>query len=58
VRRALVVAVAAAAACAAPRPARHAESPALPFIDDDYARALVEARARKLPLFVEAWAPW
>jgi endonuclease YncB( thermonuclease family) len=31
---------------------------ALPFIDDDYARALAEARARKLPLFIEAWAPW
>jgi hypothetical protein len=30
----------------------------LPFIDDDYARALGEARARKLPLFIEAWAPW
>jgi len=30
----------------------------LPFIDDDYARALSEARARDLPLFIEAWAPW
>lgn len=30
----------------------------LPFIQDDYARALHEARARKVPLFVEAWAPW
>ena len=30
----------------------------LPFIQDDYTRALAEARARKLPLFVEAWAPW
>jgi endonuclease YncB( thermonuclease family) len=30
----------------------------LPFIDDDYAKALAEARARKLPLFIEAWAPW
>jgi tetratricopeptide (TPR) repeat protein len=30
----------------------------LPFIHDDYSRALLEARARKLPLFVEAWAPW
>ncbi len=25
---------------------------------DDYGKALAEARARKLPLFVEAWAPW
>jgi len=30
----------------------------LPFVEDDYARALAEARARKLPLFIEAWAPW
>ena len=30
----------------------------LPFIEDDYGRALAEARARKLPLFIEAWAPW
>ena len=30
----------------------------LPFIEDDYPRALGEARSRKLPLFVEAWAPW
>jgi hypothetical protein len=31
---------------------------ALPFIQDDYTRALAEARARKVPLFIEAWAPW
>ncbi len=31
---------------------------ALPFIDDDYARALANARQRHVPLFVEAWAPW
>jgi tetratricopeptide (TPR) repeat protein len=30
----------------------------LPFINDDYPRAIAEARARNLPLFVEAWAPW
>lgn len=30
----------------------------LPFIEDDYPRALAEARARKLPLFVDVWAPW
>jgi hypothetical protein len=30
----------------------------LPFVVDDYARALAEARAQKLPLFIEAWAPW
>jgi hypothetical protein len=31
---------------------------ALPWIEDDYGRALSEARAKKLPIFVEAWAPW
>lgn len=31
---------------------------ALPFIEDDYPRALAEARARKQPLFVDSWAPW
>ena len=31
---------------------------ALPFVEDDYGRALGEARASKRPLFVEAWAPW
>ncbi len=30
----------------------------LPFIQNDYDRALAEARARKVPLFIEAWAPW
>jgi hypothetical protein len=30
----------------------------LPFVVDDYAKALGEARAQKLPLFIEAWAPW
>lgn len=32
--------------------------PKLPFIEDDYTRALAEARSRELPLFVESWAPW
>ena len=30
----------------------------LPFIDDDYPRAVAEAKAKNLPLFIEAWAPW
>jgi thioredoxin-like negative regulator of GroEL len=30
----------------------------LPFIEDDYPRALAEARAKHLPLFVDAWATW
>lgn len=30
----------------------------LPFIHDDYPRALAEAKRTKRPLFVDAWAPW
>jgi hypothetical protein len=30
----------------------------LPFIADDYPGALARARAKNLPIFVEAWAPW
>jgi NAD(P)H-hydrate repair Nnr-like enzyme with NAD(P)H-hydrate dehydratase domain len=30
----------------------------MPFIADDYARGVAEARARKVPLFIESWAPW
>jgi thioredoxin-like negative regulator of GroEL len=55
----------AAAPAASPTPAapKVERSPLLaptsvPFIEDDYAAALAEARARKVPLFVEAWAPW
>ena len=30
----------------------------LPVINDDYARAHAEASQRKVPIFVEVWAPW
>ena len=30
----------------------------LPFIADDVARARAEATRRKLPIFVDVWAPW
>ncbi|HEY6146161.1 MAG TPA: hypothetical protein VIZ69_00625 [Thermoanaerobaculia bacterium] len=40
------------AKAAAPHAAR------LPFVDEDYARAIRDARARGVPVFVEAWAPW
>ena len=30
----------------------------LPFVRDDYARALAEAKRTGRPLFVDAWAPW
>ncbi len=35
-----------------------APRPAVPFRADDYPGALAEARAKNLPIFVEAWAPW
>ncbi len=28
------------------------------FIHDDYAKALQQARAQKLPLFAKIWSPW
>jgi hypothetical protein len=43
--------------CAASN-ARPALPEVLPFIEDDYPRALAAAKARQLPLFVDAWAPW
>jgi hypothetical protein len=30
----------------------------LPFIADDYPKALAAARAGKKPIFLETWAPW
>lgn len=45
---------AAAPAASAPQGAKMV----LPFHEDAYAGALAEARAKKLPLFIEAWAPW
>ena len=30
----------------------------LPFIENDFGKAIAQARARNVPLFVEAWAPW
>lgn len=44
------------AGVARPLPARPAQ--VLPWIEDDYTRAVAEAKARKVPIFVESWAPW
>ena len=30
----------------------------LPFIDNDYAKAVAQAKAKNVPLFVDVWAPW
>jgi hypothetical protein len=35
-----------------------ASASVLPFIEDDYDKALSLARQKKVPIFVEAWAPW
>ena len=41
------------------QPARSVASPpVVPFIEDDFGRALALAKARKLPIFIEGWAPW
>ena len=40
---------------AVPRPAAAA---VLPWIEDDYGRAMAMGRERQLPVFVESWAPW
>lgn len=35
-----------------------ARAHALPFIEDDYAKATALAKTKNLPIFVETWAPW
>ncbi|HEX6160061.1 MAG TPA: hypothetical protein VF111_07840 [Thermoanaerobaculia bacterium] len=37
-------------------PAAAAET--LPFVKDDFAKAVALAKSKNLPIFVEAWAPW
>jgi tetratricopeptide (TPR) repeat protein len=39
-------------------PARADASTAIRFVEDDYPGALAEARARGVPLFIDAWASW
>jgi hypothetical protein len=50
------------ARAATTRPAKGSAGPAmakvLPWIEDDYPGAVTRAKARKLPIFVESWAPW
>lgn len=49
-----LLAILAALAAAAPAAAAPAAAP----VQDDYPRALAEARARSVPLLVDVWAPW
>ena len=30
----------------------------LPFIENDFAKAIARAKSAKTPIFVDAWAPW
>ena len=39
-------------------PAAGSAAGKLPFVADDYATALADARARNVPLVVDVWAPW
>jgi hypothetical protein len=52
--RAAGLALAGALALASPSAAARE---VLPWVDD-YSKAVAEARAKNLPVFVEAWAPW
>jgi hypothetical protein len=54
----LLFSTALSAVAAASGAAGLARSTRLPFIEDDYTRAVAEARSRGVPIFVEAWAPW
>src|SRR5450432_4316146 len=60
-RNILLLAVASLAATSgltASAPPPKAAASVLPWIDDDYARALSEAKRKKIPIFAELWAPW
>ena len=47
-----------AIATALPATAPAAPKPVLPWIEDDWSKAVATAKARKVPIFVESWAPW
>ncbi len=64
---ALALFMASAASAAPAKPAARATKagaasakwqPVVPFIEDDFGRALALAKERKLPVFIEGWAPW
>ncbi len=49
-----LLAVALLALSAAPALAKEV----LPFIENDFAKAIARAEKAKEPIFVDAWAPW
>jgi tetratricopeptide (TPR) repeat protein len=48
----------ASGASAPPKPVASPPAGSLHFIENDYPRALAEAKRRQVPVFVDAWAPW
>jgi len=54
----LVPAVLASVLLAAPAGAASVPREVLPFIADDYPKALAAAKSAAKPIFLEAWAPW
>ena len=54
----LALGISAAPAPAAARKSAPSRAEVVPFIHDDYPRALAEARRRHVPIFIDAWAPW
>jgi thioredoxin-like negative regulator of GroEL len=55
-RRLLAIVIAAFTASAPA--ATPASKSVLPWVEDDFSGALAEARAKKVPIFVDLWAPW
>ena len=51
-RRLLAVAILALAALPA------AAKEVLPFIENDFTKAVAQAKTKQQPIFVDAWAPW
>ncbi len=45
-------------AAAQQKPTVATPKPAVPFIENDYAKALADAQKRNVELFVDLWAPW
>ena len=53
-----VLALGLLATVAAAIPVKPAAKPVLPWVADDWPKAVATAKARKVPIFVESWAPW
>jgi thiol:disulfide interchange protein len=50
----LAASLSAAASAAPPEAPREV----LPFLENDYAGAVAQAKAKGVPVFVDVWAPW